>query len=616
MEEADQQQLDVDTGRDVSATNPRTWSVEEVAQWLDCKGFAAFSDTFRKHDISGAELFRLDAQDFTELGIFQVGVRKRIQEAISILRSQAMGASAPSSDSTVSGWKLFVGQLPRSMTAEELRALFADFGEVLESVVLRSSSGASRGCGFVRLSSEDAADRAIAALHDRPLSAGGKLLQVQYARSGDPEGSTRSTSTAPGAGARGCKLFVGQVPHWVGEARLRQIFERFGTLAEVAVLVHPDGRPRGCAFVRFDEFECAARAVEALGGGRCFIEGAETALRIDFASKQGAGGPSGPASYPSSYEAGGGVVGSPAALSAGGGMRPGSAPGSGMYSGLLTFPNQLTCCPDIFPPPKMNVSLFGNNLPGMTGSMGGLGGVGASGGMPGNPMQANKAGMHSPSGFSSNGNFGSQSPAMGRTAAGLLGISGMYSPVGSAADGTHTGTHLGNHGGAFFPHNALQSVSAGMSAGGYGGGAGSVGAGILGAGAGFIGHKMDPLASFRDPLGQAAAVQSLVMDASFRGRAKMGGGLRSGQRYKVGPPGSNIFIYNLPQDMDDPELGKLCLGFGEILSTKVYRDRNSGCSKGFGFVSFASPESAAAAIRGLHDSEVLGRRLKVQLKDS
>lgn len=54
---------------------------------------------------------------------------------------------------------------------------------------------------------------------------------------------------------------------------------------------------------------------------------------------------------------------------------------------------------------------------------------------------------------------------------------------------------------------------------------------------------------------------------------------------KLGPPGSNLFLFHLPNNMKDSELFTLFKKFGNILSTRVMTEKN-GKSKGIGFVSF------------------------------
>lgn len=84
---------------------------------------------------------------------------------------------------------------------------------------------------------------------------------------------------------------------------------------------------------------------------------------------------------------------------------------------------------------------------------------------------------------------------------------------------------------------------------------------------------------------------------------------------KEGPEGCNLFIYHLPQEVTDEMLMSLFLPFGNIISAKVYVDRNTKQSKCFGFVSYDNPMSAQSAIQAMNGYEVLTKKLKVQLKN-
>jgi hypothetical protein len=88
MEESNRQGIIADSVLDdEDYSRSRSWTVDEVCRWLSRKGFSNLTETFRLHDISGAELLKLDGNDFAELGIAQLGVKKRLQEAIYVLKS-------------------------------------------------------------------------------------------------------------------------------------------------------------------------------------------------------------------------------------------------------------------------------------------------------------------------------------------------------------------------------------------------------------------------------------------------------------------------------------------------------------------------------------------------
>lgn len=62
-----------------------------------------------------------------------------------------------------------------------------------------------------------------------------------------------------------------------------------------------------------------------------------------------------------------------------------------------------------------------------------------------------------------------------------------------------------------------------------------------------------------------------------------------------------IFIAGLPYDLDDAELEEIFEKFGTIISAKVAMDKETGKSKGFGFVEMKNDAEALEAIEGLND---------------
>ncbi len=74
---------------------------------------------------------------------------------------------------------------------------------------------------------------------------------------------------------------------------------------------------------------------------------------------------------------------------------------------------------------------------------------------------------------------------------------------------------------------------------------------------------------------------------------------------------TKLFVGGLPYSVTDDELNALFAPFGEVVSAKVIIDRDSGRSKGFGFVEMSSDDEAKAAIAKLDQSEVQGRTIGV-----
>ncbi len=76
---------------------------------------------------------------------------------------------------------------------------------------------------------------------------------------------------------------------------------------------------------------------------------------------------------------------------------------------------------------------------------------------------------------------------------------------------------------------------------------------------------------------------------------------------------SKIYVGNLPYSINDDNLRENFAAYGDVASAKVMMDRDSGRSKGFGFVEMGSSEQAEAAIQGLNGMSVGGRSIIVNI---
>ena len=75
--------------------------------------------------------------------------------------------------------------------------------------------------------------------------------------------------------------------------------------------------------------------------------------------------------------------------------------------------------------------------------------------------------------------------------------------------------------------------------------------------------------------------------------------------------GKKLYVGNLSYDVTDSELAKLFEPHGTVESAQVIMDRDTGRSKGFGFVEMKTDQEAQAAIAALNGKEVEGRALTV-----
>jgi RNA recognition motif-containing protein len=75
--------------------------------------------------------------------------------------------------------------------------------------------------------------------------------------------------------------------------------------------------------------------------------------------------------------------------------------------------------------------------------------------------------------------------------------------------------------------------------------------------------------------------------------------------------GKKLYVGNLSYSVDNAGLSQLFTPYGTIVTADVIMDRESGRSKGFGFVEMSTDEEAQAAINGLNGQEYDGRALTV-----
>ncbi|EAS02798.1 RNA recognition motif protein (macronuclear) [Tetrahymena thermophila SB210] len=106
------------------------------------------------------------------------------------------------------------------------------------------------------------------------------------------------------------------------------------------------------------------------------------------------------------------------------------------------------------------------------------------------------------------------------------------------------------------------------------------------------------------------------IDFTMQNKRKDGIKKYTNQKYVVqGPSHSNIFVFHLPKQYNEKNLFELFSGYGNIISITICRKQN-GESRGYGFVSFNQPYEAAHAIKELNGLNLMGKRIKVELKQT
>ncbi|XP_034414691.1 CUGBP Elav-like family member 1 isoform X5 [Cyclopterus lumpus] len=398
--------------------------------------------------------------------------------------------------------KMFVGQIPRSWSEEQLRELFEPYGAVYEINVLRDRSQnppQSKGCCFITYYTRKSALEAQNALHNMKILPG-----MHHPIQMKPADSEKNNAVEDR------KLFIGMISKKCNENDIRMMFSPYGQIEECRILRGPDGLSRGCAFVTFTARQMAQSAIKSMHQSQT-MEGCSSPIVVKFADTQK------------------------------------DKEQKRMAQQLQQQMQQLSAA-----------SMWGN--------LTGLNSLGPQylalylqllqqSASTGNAL----SNLHPVSGLNAMQNLAALAAAATATQA---------TPTGSSAMTTSSS-----------PLSALTSSGSSPNSSSN--------------------SSVNPMASL-------GALQSLAASA--------GAGLNMGSL--AGPEGANLFIYHLPQEFGDQDLLQMFMPFGNVISAKVFIDKQTNLSKCFGFVSYDNPVSSQAAIQSMNGFQIGMKRLKVQLKRS
>uniref|UniRef100_A0A8C9VLZ3 CUGBP Elav-like family member 2 n=1 Tax=Scleropages formosus TaxID=113540 RepID=A0A8C9VLZ3_SCLFO len=465
--------------------------------------------------------------------------------------------------------KMFVGQIPRSWSEKELKELFEPYGAVYQINILRDRSQnppQSKGCCFVTFYTRKAALEAQNALHNiKTLSGMHHPIQMK------PADSEKSNAVEDR------KLFIGMVSKKCNENDIRVMFSAFGQIEECRILRGPDGLSRGCAFVTFSTRAMAQNAIKAMHQSQT-MEGCSSPIVVKFADTQKDKEQrrlqqqlAQQMQQLNSATTWGNLTGL-------GGLTP-------QYLALL---QQATS--------SSNLGAF-SGIQQMAGisalqlqNLAALAAAAAAAQSSASPSSANPL-------SSSGGALGALASPAGTTA---------NSNAGAAMNSlTSLGTLQGLAGATVGLNNINALAGSVNSMAALNGGLGA--AGLANGSAG----SMDALSQAYSGIQQyaAAALPTLYSQSLLQQQGAAGS-------QKEGPEGANLFIYHLPQEFGDQDILQMFMPFGNVVSAKVFIDKQTNLSKCFGFVSYDNPVSAQAAIQAMNGFQIGMKRLKVQLKRS
>nr|AAA33039.1 RNA-binding protein [Mesembryanthemum crystallinum] len=173
--------------------------------------------------------------------------------------------------------KLFVGNLPFDVDSEKLAQIFEGAGVVeIAEVIYNRETDRSRGFGFVTMSTVEEAEKAVELYHKFEVN--GRFLTVNKAA---PRGSR--PERAPREYEPSFRVYVGNLPWDVDDARLEQVFSEHGKVLSARVVSDREtGRSRGFAFVTMASESEMNEAIGALDGQT--LEG--RAIRVNVAEER------------------------------------------------------------------------------------------------------------------------------------------------------------------------------------------------------------------------------------------------------------------------------------------------------------------------------------------
>uniref|UniRef100_UPI00358F1AEF CUGBP Elav-like family member 1 n=1 Tax=Myxine glutinosa TaxID=7769 RepID=UPI00358F1AEF len=492
------------------------------------------------------------------------------------------GTLEPGGQPDLDAIKMFVGQVPRSWSEKELRELFEQFGHVYEINIVRDRTQKppqSRGCCFVTFYTRKAALDAQNALHNMKTLPG-----MHHPIQMKPADSEKSSVEER-------KLFIGMISKKCGENDIRVMFSSFGQIEECRVLRGPDGQSKGCAFVTYTARAMAQNAIKTMHQSQT-MEGCTAPLVVKFADTQKDKEQKRLQQQLAQMQ------------------QLNAATGWGNLAGLNSLGPQYIA---------LYLHLLQQAL--TAGNPSTFNGLQQIGGLNAVQLQS-LATLAAAAAVTQNAS------GNGSTGGGLTTPSGALSALTNAGEFlTVLNLHSSPEVTSISDHNPLVSVGVlkkknlsplllslnvcsviTCSAASLAALNGGLGVGNLSNNAS---NSVEALAQAYSGIQQyaAASLPSLYAQTLLQQQGAAGS-------QKEGPEGANLFIYHLPQEFGDQDLMQTFMPFGNVISAKVFVDKQTNLSKCFGFVSYDNPVSAQAAIQAMNGFQIGMKRLKVQLKRS
>ncbi|CAN6937061.1 unnamed protein product [Brassica oleracea] len=161
---------------------------------------------------------------------------------------------------------VYVKNLPKEITDDELKKTFGKYGEISSAVVVKDESGNSRCFGFVNFESPEAAAVAVEKMNG--ISLGEDVLYVGRAQKKAERGEElrRKYEQERLEKSNGTNLYVKNLDDGVNDEKLKEMFAEYGDVTSSKVMTNPEGLSRGFGFVAYSSPEEALKAMNEMNG--------------------------------------------------------------------------------------------------------------------------------------------------------------------------------------------------------------------------------------------------------------------------------------------------------------------------------------------------------------
>ncbi|KAK9055871.1 hypothetical protein SSX86_026958 [Deinandra increscens subsp. villosa] len=174
--------------------------------------------------------------------------------------------------------KLYVSNIPREVTEEDIRSLFGKHGAITEVILFKQlKSLQQHECCFVKYAKIEDASQAIKEL-DNQYTFAGKIrpIEVRYAAKKQERSGPRFLKGDEN------KVFVGSLNKHASSAEIAEIFSPYGCVEDVFTILDDQRRSRGMAFITFSNKAMATDAINGLNG-KYTMKGCDHPLVVRFA---------------------------------------------------------------------------------------------------------------------------------------------------------------------------------------------------------------------------------------------------------------------------------------------------------------------------------------------